>query len=195
VYPGGNKFMRLKIVLFGLLVFLGISQISTASPLDFSWTAPKTYIHNEGTGGEVRYIIWFYDLGNMLEKPIFVPIEIFLMIDTGEEYPDIYYPEIMKHVAKLDDGYREDKKYHYAPIVKGELAPKTKKYCVAMFEDIDPEAKRLDIFVTGISHFFFWRWKVVDYSYKITYEKEQDHWKLIEHGMSKDSTHHAHEFE
>ena len=30
---------------------------------------------------------------------------------------------------------------------------------------------------------------MVDYSYKITYEKEQDYWKLIEHGMTKDTSH------
>ena len=56
---------------------------------------------------------------------------------------------------------------------KGELAPKATKHCVAMFEDVDPKARRLDIFVTGISHFFFWRWRMVDYSYKITYERSR----------------------
>ncbi|OQY98641.1 MAG: hypothetical protein B6D35_11480 [Candidatus Brocadia sp. UTAMX2] len=187
--------MKLNIFLSVMLFILGISRITNASQLDFSWNAPKTYIHNKGTGGEVMYIIWFYNLGNTIEKPILVPVEVFLMTDTGEKYLDAYYPEIMEHVAQLDGDYKEGKKYQYAAIAKGELPPKTLKHCVAMFEDIDPKARRLDIFVTGISHFFFWRWRVVDYSYKITYEKEQNYWKLIEHGMTKDASHRANDLE
>lgn len=187
--------MKLRILVFISLLIISIARIGSASQLDFSWSAPKTYTHNKGTGGEVRYIIWFYNLGNTTEKPILVPIEVFLMTDTGEKRLDVYYPEIMEYVSKLDDDYKEGKKYQYAAIAKGELSPKITKHCVAMFEDIDPNAKRLDIFVTGISHFFFWRWRMVDYSYKITYEKEQDHWKLIEHGMTKDASHRSYEFE
>jgi hypothetical protein len=155
--------MKSKILAIWIILFMGMSQRASASQLDFSWSAPKTYVHNKGTGGEVMYIIWFYNLGNTIEKPILVPIEIFLMTDTGEKYLDAYYPEIMERVAKLDDDYKEGKKYQYAAIARGELAPKTTKHCVAMFEDVDPKAKRLDIFVTGISHFFFWRWRMVDY--------------------------------
>lgn len=187
--------MKLRILVFISLLIISIARIGSASQLDFSWSEPKTYTHNKGTGGEVRYIIWFYNLGNTTEKPILVPIEVFLMTDTGEKRLDVYYPEIMEYVSKLDDDYKEGKKYQYAAIAKGELSPKITKHCVAMFEDIDPNAKRLDIFVTGISHFFFWRWRMVDYSYKITYEKEQDHWKLIEHGMTKDASHRSYEFE
>ncbi len=187
--------MKLKLLLLGLLLALSITRIAGASQLDFTWGTPKTYVHNKGTDGEIIYLIWFYNLGNTIEKPILVPIEILLMTDTGEKYLDAYYPEIMEHVGKLDDEYKEGKKYQYVAIAKGELAPKTTKHCVAMFEDVDPKAKRLDIFVTGISHFFFWRWRKVDYSYKITYEKELDHWKLIEHGMSKDASHRSYEFE
>ncbi len=187
--------MKLKILVFGFMLVMGIAQITNASQLDFSWGAPKNYIHNKGTDGEVKYIIWFYNLGNTTDKPILVPIEVFLMTDTVEKHLDAYYPEIMEHVAKLDDDYKEGKKYQYAAIAKGELAPMATKHCVAMFEDVDPKAKRLDIFVTGISHFFFWRWRMIDYSYKITYEREFDRWKLIEHGMSKDSSHRAYEFE
>lgn len=187
--------MKLRILVFISLLIISIARIASASQLDFSWSAPKTYAHNKGTGGEVRYIIWFYNLGNTTEKPILVPIEVFLMTDTREKRLDVYYPEIMEHVTKLDDDYKEGRKYQYAVIAKGELSPKITKHCVAMFEDVDPNAKRLDIFVTGISHFFFWRWRMVDYSYKITYEKEQDHWKLIEHGMTKDASHRAYKFE
>ena len=187
--------MKLKILVFGFMLVMGITQIASASQLDFSWSSPKNYMHNKGTVAETKYIIWFYNLGNTTDKPILVPIEVFLMTDTVEKHLDAYYPEIMEHVAKLDDDYKEGKKYQYAAIAKGELAPMATKHCVAMFEDVDPKAKRLDIFVTGISHFFFWRWRMIDYSYKITYEREFDRWKLIEHGMSKDSSHRAYEFE
>jgi hypothetical protein len=190
-----NFLTKLLILVFGFILLAGLFRAASASQLDFSWSAPKTYVHNEGTGGEVPYIIWFYNLGNTTDKTILVPIEVFLATDTGEKHIDTYYPEIMEHVAKLDADYKEGKKYSYTAIAKGEMAPKITKNCVAMFEDVDPKARRLDIYVTGISHFFFWRWRMIDYSYKITYEKEQNYWKLIEHGMSKDSTHRAHEFE
>ena len=95
--------MKLKVLVCGFLLLLGVSQVSSASQLDFSWSAPKTYIHNKGTGGETRYIIWFYNLGNTIDQPILVPIEVFLMTDTGEKHLDTYYPEIMEHVVKLDE--------------------------------------------------------------------------------------------
>lgn len=169
-------------------------RFATASPLDFSWNAPKWYVHNKGTSGEIRYIVWFYNLGNTTEKPIPVPIEALLITDTGEKIFDAYYPEIIEQAAKLDEHYQEGTKYLYASIANGELAPHATKHCVAMFEDVDPKAKRLDIFVTGISHFFSWRWRQIDCSYKITYEKDFDHWRLVEHGMTKDSTHRADEY-
>lgn len=187
--------MKLKALIMGMMFLAAICRVSHASQLDFSWSAPKTYVHNKDTGGETRYIVWFYNLGNTTDQPILVPIEVFLMTDTGEKYLDAYYPEIIEHAAKLDEAHKEGTKYQYAAIAKGELAPRTTKHCVAMFEDVDPKAKRLDVFVTGISHFFFWRWRMIDYSYKITYEREFDRWKLIEHGMTKDSSHRAHEFE
>ncbi|OQZ02999.1 MAG: hypothetical protein B6D34_09080 [Candidatus Brocadia sp. UTAMX1] len=180
--------MKLKISFLGLMFILCLSLTAKASQLDFSWNTPKTYVHNKGTDGETMYIIWFYNLENTFEKPIAVPVEVFLMTDTGEKYLDTYYPEIMDHVAKLDEDYKEGKKYQHTAIARGELVPKTIKHCVAMFEDVDPKVKRLDIFVTGISHFFFWRSRMIDSSYKITYEREQDYWKLIEHGMTKDSS-------
>jgi hypothetical protein len=182
-------------ILVIVLFVIGISGICSASPLDFSWSAPKIYVHNKGTGGEVRYVMWFYNLGNTIEKPIVVPVEVFLMTDTGEKYAEVFYPEIIEQSSKLDDDYKEGKKYQCTAIAKGELLPKTTKHCIAMFEDVDPKAKRLDIFVAGISQFFFWRGRMMDYSYKITYEKEADHWKLMEHGMSKDSSRRSYEFE
>ncbi|WP_347274015.1 hypothetical protein [Candidatus Kuenenia sp.] len=157
-----------------------------ASPLDFSWIAPKTYVHNEGTKGELLYIVWFYNLKNTMEKTITAPIDVFLKTDTGEEYADAYYPELVDYMKELDEDFYEGKKYQSAAIAKGELAPDTTKHCIAMFEDIAPQTKQVEIFVTGISHFFSWRRKMVDYSYKITYKKERNQWKLIEHGMSKE---------
>ncbi|MBM4054728.1 MAG: hypothetical protein FJ264_08675 [Planctomycetes bacterium] len=177
------------------LIVTGMLNVTYASPLDFSWSAPKTYVHNKGTKGELCYIIWFYTLKNTIDKTILVPIDVFLKTDTGEKYTDTYYPELMDRVKELDEDYFEGKKYQYASIAKGELATNTTKHCVAMFEDIDPQAKQIEIFVTGISHFFFWRWRMIDYSYKITYEKEANRWKLTEHGMTKDSSHRAYEAE
>lgn len=65
---------------------------------------------------------------------------------------------------------------------------------------------KLNIFVLGILLFvgISWTshaspldfsWKMIDCSYKIIYGKELGHWKLIEHGMTKDASHRSYEFE
>jgi len=190
--------VKLKILLLFVFVvtsFFGINTTRTAnaSQLDFSWSAPKTYVHNKGTRGELQYIIWFYNLKNTINYSLLVPIEVFLKTDTGEKYKAFYYPEIMEHIIKFDEEYYDGKKY--AAIAKGELPPRSTKHCVAMFEDVDPKAKRLDIFVTGISHFFFWRKRAVEYSYKMTYEKAFDHWRLVKHGVTKELPQRSHELE
>ena len=112
-------------------------------------------MHNKGTGGEARYIVWFYNLGNITEKPILVPIEVCLTTDTGEKFPDAYYPEIMEHAAKLDENYQEDTKFQYASIAKGELASQTTKHCVAMFEDVDPKGQAAGHLCDGYIAFLF----------------------------------------
>ncbi len=84
--------MKLKVFVLGILFLVDITRISHASQLDFSCSVSKTYIHNKGTGGETRYIIWFYNLGNTIDQPILVPIEVFLMTDTGGKHLDTYYP-------------------------------------------------------------------------------------------------------
>ena len=187
--------MKAKMLVCGFLYLLGVSQVSSASQLDFTWNAPKTYVHNKGTGGEVRYIIWFYNLGNTIDQPILVPIEVFLMTDTGE----IISIHIIQKSWSMWQNWmwiiKKAKSISSLLLQRENLLPKSTKHCVAMFEDVDPKARRLDIFVTGISHFFFWRWRMINYSYKITYEREQDYWKLIEHGMTKDSSHRSYEFE
>lgn len=179
--------------ILGIVLFFCSCRLADASPLDFSWNSPRWYVHNKGTAGEVRYIVWFYNLGNTTEKPILVPIEVSLLTDTGEKFLDAYYPEIMEHAAKLDENNQEDAKYQYSPIAKGELTSQTTKHCVAMFEDVDPNARRLDILVSGISHFFFWRLGKFNHTYKISYEKDFDHWRLVEHGMIKESMQSSHE--
>lgn len=65
---------------------------------------------------------------------------------------------------------------------------------------------KLKVFVLGILLFvgisrtsnasqLDFSWKMIDYSYKITYEKELDHGELFEHGMAKDASHRSYEFE
>ena len=91
---------------------------------------------------------------NTIDQPILVPIEVFLMTDTGK----IISTHIIRKSWSMWQNWmkiiKKARSISTLLLQRGELAPKTTKHCVAMFEDVDPKARRLDIFVTGISHFF-----------------------------------------
>ena len=112
-----------------------------------------------------------------------MPIASLLATDTKKYYEDKYIPEI---AGKVSEGVE---KYISADEMKGVFGPGVTKKGIAMFENIDPHAKKINILVEGLSHFFFWRGRLVDPSYKITYKKSGDKWILEKHGFSKDSSH------
>ena len=158
-------------------------QVSEASQIDFGWSVPENILHDKDSEGGKKYIIWFYSIKNTTDKKILVPVETFLTTDTEKNYEDKFIEEVVSAVTK------EDKEYMSAKDMKGEFGPGVTKKGVALFEDVDPYAQNINIFVTGLSHFFFWRWRMIDYSYKITYKKSGNTWVLVEHGFSKDTSH------
>ncbi len=103
--------------------------------------------------------------------------------DEKRYYEDKYIPEI---AGKVSEGVE---KYISEDEMKGEFGPGVTKKGSAIFEDIDPHAKKINILVTGLSHLLFWKLGQVDYTYKITYNKSGDKWILGEYGFSKDSSH------
>lgn len=168
--------------LFFIFAF-SISVALEASQVDFSWSTPENFVYKEDSGDEKTYIVWFYSIKNTTDKKILVPIETFLNTDTQKSYEDKYLPDIVSTVSKGNEEYMT------ANDMKGEFGPGVTKMGVAVFEDIDPYAQKINVFATGLSHFFFWRWRMVDYSYKITYKKSGNKWILVEHGFNKDSSH------
>jgi len=168
--------------LFFIFAF-SISVELEASQIDFSWSTPENFVYKEDSGDEKRYIVWFYSIENTIDKTILVPIEAFLNTDTQKSYEDKYIPDIVSKASKGNEEYMSAKD------IKGEFGPRVIKKGVAVFEDVDPYAKKINIFATGLSHFFFWRWRMVDCSYKITYKKSGNKWILVEHGFSKDTSH------
>ncbi|KAA3607657.1 MAG: hypothetical protein D8M57_10465 [Candidatus Scalindua sp. AMX11] len=180
----GEKLMKKAYCLFWLvLAVISFPFISQASQVDFSWSVPEKITYKMDSGEEKEYIIWFYSIRNTTDKEILVPVETFLTTDTQKNYTDIFIEEVVSTVTEGEN------KYMTAHEMKGEFGPGVTKNGVALFEDIDPYALEINIFVTGLSHFFFWRWRMVDYSYKITYKKSGTKWFLVEHGFSKDSSH------
>lgn len=175
-----NK-VRNSFLFFLLVMFVSITV--EAAQVDFSWSTPENIVYKEGTEDEKRFIVWLYSLRNTTDKKILVPIETFLNTDTQKNYADKYIPEIVSKVTKGDEVYLN------ANDIKGEFAPGATKKGIAIFEDVDTYAQNINIFATGLSHFFFWRWRLVDYSYKISYKKSGDKWILLEHGFMKDTSH------
>lgn len=165
----------------GLAVVCSIFLFSTsvwATQCELEWHDPKDVTYQG-----LNYVVWFYQIKNNTDQPITVPLEIFLATDTGGRYLDRYHPGVEKMLVG------EEGDYMHALSIAGPFAPHEKKKGIAYFEDVDKNAKELYIYVTGLSHFFFWRWRMVDYSYRVVYERAGEGWKLVEHGFSKDATH------
>ncbi|MCP5002684.1 MAG: hypothetical protein GY941_01840 [Planctomycetes bacterium] len=175
---------KANILLLVVVFVVSFQFVSEASQVDLGWSIPENMSYKNGSGDEKRYIIWFYSINNTTDKEILVPLETFLTTDTQKGYEDIFIEDV---VSKFTEGDRDV--YMTAREMKGEFGPGVTKKGVALFEDVDPYARQINIFVTGLSHFFFWRWRMVDYSYKITYKKSGDKWCLVDHGFSKDSSH------
>ncbi len=176
------KYLYLYLFLFLNLVFF-FSVISEASQVDFGWSVPEYFMYNEGSGDEKKYLIWVFSIKNTIDSEITIPVATLLSTDTDKYYEAKYVPEIAEKVS--EDG----EKYLSSDKMKGEYSPGATRKGIAIFEDVDPHAQKINIFMTGLSHFFFWRWRLSDYSYKITYKKSGNDWVLEEHGFSKDNSH------
>ncbi len=165
------------------ILVISFPVISEASQIDFAWSTPEFLSYKKDSEDERKYLIWCYSIRNTIDKEITVPIATLLTTDTKKYYKDEYIPEIAE---KVSDGVGE---YISADEMKGILDPGVTKKGIAIFENIDPNAKKINIFVTGLSHLLFWKLGQVDYAYKITYRKSGNKWIPEEHGFSKDSSH------
>lgn len=170
----------MKIMYKFICTILTLSFLTTpvwGRECELYFQAPKKVVY-EGR----NYIVWQYQIKNNTDKVISVPVEVFLATDTGGRYHDRYQPEI----EPLVEG---DERYENAFTMAGEFQPYQTKKALAYFENVDDEARVLYIYLTGLSHFFFWRWRLIDYSYRVVYRRSGDTWELVEHGFSKDTTH------
>ncbi len=177
-----EKLKYLCLFLF-LNLIISFPVTSDASQVDFGWGTPEYFLHNKGLEDEKKYLIWVYSIHNTIDQKISVPVATLLSTDTDKYYEAEYIPEIAEKVS--EDG----EKYLSPDEMKGDYDPGVTRKGIAIFEGIDPYAQKINIFMTGLSHFFFWRWRLSDCSYKITYKRSGSKWVLEEHGFSKDNSH------
>lgn len=171
-----KKFDYLRFIAALLLIpFLASTVQARECELDFGMPERVAYKDRD-------YIVWPYQIANNTDKSITVPVALFLATDTGGRYHDRYQPEIEPLVE-------EGEEYENAFTMAGEFKPHQTKKALAYFENVDPNARVIYVYVTGLSHFFFWRWRLVNYSYRVVYRRSGDGWTLVEHGFSKDATH------
>lgn len=163
--------------IYALLLIPSLASAAWARECDLEFSTPEDIVH----GGR-NYVVWSYQIRNNTDKVISVPVAVFLATDTGGRYHDRYQPEIEPLVE-------EGKKYDNAFTMAGDFQPHQTKKALAYFENVDVNARVLYVYVTGLSHFFFWRWRLLDYSYRVVYRRSGDTWALVEHGFSKDATH------
>jgi hypothetical protein len=131
-----------------------------------------------------------YQIQNNAPENIQVPIEVFLATDTGGRYVDRYQPGVEAQVIPKESA---SGRYENSFTMAGEFLPGQEKKAIAYFENVDENAKEIHIYVTGLSHYFFWRWRKVESSYRITYRRAGEGWELVEHGFTKDTTHRDYE--
>ena len=179
----------MKNIYVGCLIALFVlttSKFCLATAIDLSWSSPENLNHNNENGDENFIFIWHYNIENTTDNSLPIPFDIYLVTENGDRHEDIYKAEIVETLIKRDG---PDKKYEHAKTVKDELGPKELKNCLAIFENINPESKKVYIYVLGLRHFSFWRPAMREYIYKITYERSiKNSWRLLEHGFSKDTT-------
>lgn len=125
---------------------------------------------------------WLYQIKNNTDGYITVPVSVFLATDTGGRHLDRYHPEIESLIVENGEHCEN------ALTMAGEFSPHQTKKAIACFEKVDPNAQEINLYVMGLSHFFFWRWRLVDYPYRIVYKRTPEGWELVEHGFSKDTT-------
>jgi len=159
-----NKLKYLCLFLF-LIFAASVPVESEASQVDFGWSVPEYFLENEGSEDEKKYLIWVFSIGNTIEEEITVPVVTLLSTDTDKYYEAKYISEIAEKITEDGETYLSPDK------MKGEYGPGVTRKGIAIFEDIDPYAQKINIYMTGLSHFFFWRWRLSDYSYKITYKR------------------------
>ncbi len=178
---------KLKYLCLFLFIYLiaFFSVISEGSEIDFGWSVPEYFSDDKGTEDEKRFLIWVFSIGNTIDKTISVSVATLLSTDTGKYYEAKYIPEIAEKISKDGEKYLSPDK------MKGEYDPGATRIGIAVFEDIDPDARKINIYMAGLSH-FFWRTRLPDNSYKITYKRSGSKWILEEHGFSNDSLHRNH---
>ncbi len=164
-----------------LLLIPFLASTVWARECELEWGTPERVVYKDRS-----YIVWSYQIKNNTDKAIAVPVAVFLTTDTGGRYHDRYQPEIEPLVE-------EGERYENAFTMAGEFKPYQTKKALAYFENVDENARVIYVYVTGLSHFFFWRWRLINYSYRIVYRKSGDTWTLVEHGFSKDATHRDYE--
>ncbi|MEE9514423.1 MAG: hypothetical protein V3V54_00190 [Candidatus Brocadiales bacterium] len=169
--------MRIHRLALALLLIPFLTASAWARECELEWSLPKSVVYDD-----INYVIWTYEIKNNTDKTIRVPVAVFLATDTGGRYHDRYHPEL-RPMAEGGEIYEN------ADTMGGDFQPHQMKKAVAYFENVDENARVMHIYVTGLSHFFFWRWRLVNYSYRITYKRSGDTWTLVEHGFSKDATH------
>ena len=135
---------KLKCLCLFLFLNLVVSfpVTSEASQVDFGWSVPEYFSENEGSEDEKKYLIWVFSIRNTIEEEITVPVATLLSTDTDKYYEAKFIPEIAKKVSEDGEIYLSSDK------MKGEYGPGVTRKGIAIFEDVDPYAQKINIYMT-----------------------------------------------
>lgn len=131
-------------VIIGLFatLFLGVGKAPlAASPFDFGWSSPIV-VEKKSKGRLTTYLAWPIQLRNNTVRLLSPQLEIVAVTDTGRQYN----PDPAIHVHRPPHRY---------PLVAmtdmGDgIFPSVTQNTVAVFQQIDPKASRIDFYVGGL---------------------------------------------
>ncbi len=178
---------RNVLIIISIAIIVMVCNISAckAVSIDLSWSVPENIEFENSRGNNSVYLVWRYSVKNLKENAARAPINIFLNTDTDIEVEDVFNGKLIKSLSERD---KIEKKYDHATTIQGDIAPNETKNCLAIFENVDPDAKKVYIYIMGLRRVAVWRSPTKDNFYRITYKRSSKlGWRLIEHGFFKDT--------
>jgi hypothetical protein len=127
--------------------------------LDFRFRAPRLItVDIPGRGRRLCWYLWYQVINNTGEPRTFIPDFELVTIDKPHVYHDQVLPKVQEAIRRIEDptGHLDIKNSvtiaaEPIPVSKKDAFPKTVTG-VAIWDDVDPEANRYSIFVSGLSN-------------------------------------------
>jgi hypothetical protein len=138
---------------------LNVQDKSDIWVLDFRFKEPRLItVDIPGRGRKLCWYLWYQVINNTKEPHTFIPDFELVTVDKPRAYNDQVLPKVQKAIQQVEDPSNLLEIKNSVTIANEPIPPsKPDAYPkavtgVAIWDDVDPEATRYTIFVTGLSN-------------------------------------------